>query len=263
MSDAVLSKLKWLKLTDGHKFTGAELRVLLSIFNHSGSDGRKSHPGLGRMVAETGYGKAAVSGAVSSLKARGWIRETYRGSGTSGNASVFDLVPDAPNPPSSSPTGEQPTEGGSSSPDEQLTGSSSPPACRLFASSSEVVRPQANPSDPLSDPERIRSSSRSVDRPSDPGEVHHAVNQLPDSAEAFGLGEVTRSYPDPFVGSPVGLPPEEPEHTSSGDDGEDDLSKGWISPMEWERLSNRNPREVSEDFSGYPDPFADDFDPVT
>ncbi len=66
--DDEFSKLHWLKRTDGHKFTGAELRALLSIFNHSGADGRKSHPGLKLMTEETGYGKAAVSGAVSSLK---------------------------------------------------------------------------------------------------------------------------------------------------------------------------------------------------
>ena len=93
-----LSKLKWLKRTHGHEFTPAEFRVLFSIFDHSGSDGRKSHPGLELMAEETGYRRTGVSEAVRGLKARGWIHETFRGSGKSGRASVFDLIPDAPNP---------------------------------------------------------------------------------------------------------------------------------------------------------------------
>jgi hypothetical protein len=108
------SKLTWHKRTHGHRFTGAEFRVLMSIFDHSSADGTNSHPGIKRMMAETGYGKAAVSSAVTGLKARGWIRETRKGSGVSGNASVFELVPGAPQPPSSSPVGEQLTQASSS-----------------------------------------------------------------------------------------------------------------------------------------------------
>jgi hypothetical protein len=55
------SKLTWHKRTHGHEFTGAEFRVLMSIFDHSDERGRKSHPGLKLLMAETGYGKTAVS----------------------------------------------------------------------------------------------------------------------------------------------------------------------------------------------------------
>jgi helix-turn-helix protein len=181
MSD--FSKLVWLKRSDGHRFTGAELRVLLSIFNHSGSDGQKSHPGIKRMMDETGYGKAAVSTAVSSLKARGWIRETYRGSGVSGNASVFELVPDAPNPPGSSPGGEQPNDGSSSSRDEQLSESSSPTAGGCSPVGDGVVHLEANPSDPSSDPKRSDPLGGREDRPSDPVQVRYPPNHVFDPFE--------------------------------------------------------------------------------
>jgi hypothetical protein len=99
----------------------------------------------------------------------------------------------------------------------------------------------------------------------DPHSSERGVHlEVHDSSSATKGDEVTRSYPDPFVGRPVGLPlPEEPEQASSGDDGEDDRAKGWVSPLEWECLSNRNPREVSADFSGYPDPFAEGYGSVT
>lgn len=207
------SKLSWLKRTDGHKFTGAELRVLLSIFNHSGSDGRKSHPGIKRMMAETGYGKAAVSSAVSSLKTRGWISEVYKGSGVSGSASVFDLVPDAPNPPSSSPVDEQPTDGSSSPGDEQLAGSSSPTADGCSPGVDRVVRLEWTPSDPLSDPEGSDPLGGPFDRPSDPREVRYPPNHLDGSPETLsGLGviagrdktaELSNGRPD-SEGLPVG-----------------------------------------------------------
>jgi hypothetical protein len=76
--------------------------------------------------------------------------------------------------------------------------------------------------------------------------------EVHDSSNATKGDEVTRSYTDPFAGSPTGLLsfPEEPEHKSSGDDGEDDdHAKGWLSPLEWEELSDRNAREVSRDRS--------------
>lgn len=90
------SKLTWHKRTHGHEFTGAEFRVLMSIFDHSDEHGRKSHPGLKLLMAETGYGKTAVSEALTALQERGWITQTRKGSGTSGKTSVYELVPDAP-----------------------------------------------------------------------------------------------------------------------------------------------------------------------
>lgn len=211
MSD--FSKLVWLKRTDRHRFTGAELRVLLSIFNHSGSDGRKSHPGIRRMMDETGYGKAAVSTAVSSLKARGWISETYRGSGVSGNASVFELVPDAP---SSSPVGEQPNDGSSSSGDKQLSGSSSPSAGGCSPVGDRVVRLEANPSDPLSDPLRSDPLGGREDRPSDPVQVRYPPNHVFDPFEVsdFEGSAGKNKTAELSIGRPdgEGLPLDENDH---------------------------------------------------
>ncbi len=71
----------------------------MSIWDHAdGKTGRDSHPGLDLLIEETTYRRTEVSRAASSLKARGWIHETYRGNGRAKKASVFDLVPDAPNP---------------------------------------------------------------------------------------------------------------------------------------------------------------------
>ena len=178
------SKLTWHKRTHGHKFTGAEFRVLMSIFDHSSADGTNSHPGIKRMMAETGYGKAAVSTAVTGLKARGWIRETRKGSGVAGNASVFQLVPDAPQPPSSSPVGEQHTQASCSPGVEQpsevvrLERTSSSPGAN------QVVRLEQSPSDPgLSDPGSDPDSS-------DQEEVRYSPNHL---AEQNETGQESRS----------------------------------------------------------------------
>jgi hypothetical protein len=176
-----ISKLLWLKRTDGHKFTGAEMRVLLAIFNHSGADGTNSHPGLKRLMAETCYGKAAVSTAVTALKARGWIRETSKGSGVSGNASVFELIPDAPRPLSCSPQGEQPSPVSSSPGVEQpsevvrLERTSSSPGAN------QVVRLEQYPSDP-----DIRSGSDPGS--SDQEEVRYSPNHPEDQAETDPFG---------------------------------------------------------------------------
>lgn len=59
------SKLTWHKRTHGHAFTGAEFRVLMSIFDHSDERGRNSHPGLVLLTKETGYSKASVSEALN------------------------------------------------------------------------------------------------------------------------------------------------------------------------------------------------------
>lgn len=216
------SKLVWLKRTDGHKFTGAEFRVLVSIFNHSGSDGRKSHPGIKLMMSETGYGKAAISTAVSALKARGWIRETFKGSGISGSASVFELVPDAPNPPSSSPTGEQPSEGSSSSEDEQPTRSSSPTADSSSPTADRVVRLEWTPSDPGTDPRGSDPLGGPFDRPSDPGEVRYPPNHLRSRVETDARSlrlAGTDKTAELSVGRPgdEGLPPLEDEPRSESE----------------------------------------------
>ncbi|WP_092801493.1 helix-turn-helix domain-containing protein [Rhodococcus globerulus] len=106
------SKLTWHKRTHGHELTGAEFRVLMSIFDHSDEHGRNSHPGLELLVKETRYSKAAVSEALKRLQSRGWIVQTYRGSGTAGRTSIYALVPDAPRSSSGmdQPNGEVPVE---------------------------------------------------------------------------------------------------------------------------------------------------------
>jgi hypothetical protein len=181
------SKLAWHKRTHGHDFTGSEFRVLMSIFDHSSADGTNSHPGIKRMMKETGYKKAAVSTAVTQLKARGWIHETRKGSGVSGNASVFELVPDAPQPPSSSPAGEQPNEPSSSPGVEQPTGVVRLERTSSSSGANQVVRLEQSPSDPgLSDPGSDPFTS-------DQKEVRYSPNHLEVHNETASFG---RSLPD-------------------------------------------------------------------
>lgn len=178
------SKLTWLKRTDGHKFTGAEFRVLIALFNHTSADGTNAHPGLKLLAEETGYRKSGVSEAITSLKARGWIRETRKGSGFTGNASVFALVPDGPNLPSSSAVPEQPPAASSSARPEQPRSSSSAPAepvVPLYRNNPpEVVPLERKPSNPgLPDPGSDPFSS-------DQGEVRYPPNHL-ESEDEIGL----------------------------------------------------------------------------
>lgn len=146
-----LSKLTWLKRTDGHKFTGAEFRVLVSIYNHSDEHGRKSHPGIDLMVVETGYRKTGISEAATTLKARGWIHETYKGNGLARMSSAFDLVPDAPNPGYTCPRELQSsctTCSNSSAGAEPLTESHS------SGVAVPIVPLERSPSDPVPDPRK-------------------------------------------------------------------------------------------------------------
>lgn len=174
------SKLTWHKRTHGHKFTGAEFRVLMSIFDHSSADGTNSHPGIKLLIEETGYRKAAISQALTALQDRGWITQTRKGSGVSGHTSVFALVPDAPRPPSRSAVADQPSSDGRS------TGVDQPTEVGLLERTSwstgvDVVGPlEWTPTDPDtrsgSDPDR-----------SDQEEVRHPPNHLEDQDET-GLG---------------------------------------------------------------------------
>ncbi|MDI9940871.1 hypothetical protein QM806_36540 [Rhodococcus sp. IEGM 1351] len=174
------SKLTWLKRTNGHKFTPSEFRVLISLFNHSGPQGKKSHPGIELMMQETGLSKGVVSAAVTSLKERGWVHETYRGSGYSKKASQFDLIPDAPNPDyakSHSSGYSEPCEDHSS--DSQRHSSEFDPV---------IVTATRNPSDPGSDPE-IRSWRE--ESPGDSPSDHARSQEATKASESFPLEEET------------------------------------------------------------------------
>jgi hypothetical protein len=146
------SKLNWLKRTNGHKFKPAEFRVLIAIYNHTDGQGQRAFPGLKLLAEETGHSKSTVSEAVTALRNAGWITETSRGSGVSGNASVLALVPDAPNPPSSSSGEEQPSQMSSSRIQEQPT--RVVPVERTSSSpfQEQVVPGPRKPSDPGPDP---------------------------------------------------------------------------------------------------------------
>lgn len=179
MANGRLSKLEWHKRTHGHPFTSVEFRVLMAIFDHSGSDGRRSHPGLELLSKETGYRRTGVSEAVRGLKAKGWIHETFRGSGKSGKASVFDLIPDAPNPryrcpeedaqrcrycSNGSARAEPLTHSNGSARAEPLPPNGSGTAAPFSGETGSMVPPGRNPSDPLgSDPLATLGES-----PSDP-----------------------------------------------------------------------------------------------
>jgi hypothetical protein len=198
------SKLTWLKRTDGHKFTGAELRVLLSIFNHSGSDGRHSHPGIELMIAETGYRRTGISEAASSLKARGWLHETYRGNGKARLSSVFDLVPDAPNPNYRCPEGRAgkcPTCSNGSAVAEVLNQPSGSAQAELLEANSSGPASNGSgiPSNGSAQAVTIRSCIRSLgsdplgggSRPSDPDKFRYPPehNALPTEAPS-GLVDI-------------------------------------------------------------------------
>ncbi|WP_442971704.1 helix-turn-helix domain-containing protein [Rhodococcus sp. LB1] len=173
MPNDKFSKLTWHKRTHGHEFTGAEFRVLMSIFDHSDEHGRKSHPGLKRLMDETGYSKSAISEALKALQARGWITQSSRGSGVSGRASVYELVPDAP---SRSSGLDQSSNGGSSAGVDQLPEVG--PVERTSRSSGlDLVGPvEWTPSDP-----DIKSGSDPYR--SDQGEVRQSPNHQEDQDE--------------------------------------------------------------------------------
>lgn len=100
------SKLSWLKRTNGHKLPLSELRVLLSIYNHSDGEGRGAYPG-GELIAEEAcLTRTTVSTAIQRLIAGGWIREVSKGSGFNRLNSTYELIPDAPMPPRCSSSGE-------------------------------------------------------------------------------------------------------------------------------------------------------------
>jgi hypothetical protein len=195
-----LSKLVWLKRTHGHDFTPAEFRVLVSIFNATGSDGRHAHPGIDRMIEETGYRRTGVSEAVSGLKAKGWIHQLYRGNGKSKQASVFDLVPDAPNPAYRCPEGRAgkcstcsnssaradvlAPPPNSSATAEVLESNSSGGPDPVPGETGSIVPLRRTPSDPLSDP-----LGGLTDRPSDPFRSSGNENRNRDAhSEPCGLG---------------------------------------------------------------------------
>ena len=205
MSERV-SKFNWLKLTNGHRFTGAEFRVLISLFNHSDRDGRRAHPGIDLMVGETGYRKTGISEAITALKERGWIHETYRGNGRSRQASEFDLVPDAPNPAyrcdsrrcvtcSNGSALPEPLDGGNggngSGLPEPSGANGSAGAFKGSAVAVPIVPLERSPSDPGSDPSK-GSDPISVEEPappSDPDEVRYPPDHVEVHVESPSLGE--------------------------------------------------------------------------
>jgi hypothetical protein len=215
------SKLTWLKRTNGHKFTPSEFRVLISLFNHSSETGKKSHPGIELMMEETGLSKGVVSAAVTGLKQRGWIHETYRGSGYSKKASAFELIPDAPNPAYACPPEQARscfTCLHSSEYSEPCTDSRSyeySELCDSHSSDSQVhssdfgpsiVTATRNPSDPGSDP-KIRSYKEEgpIDPPSDQPRSQQATKASESLPVRGKKTEATEKWPmvDDDTSSPV------------------------------------------------------------
>jgi hypothetical protein len=179
MSSEKFSKLTWHKRTHGHEFTGAEFRVLMAIFDYSDECGRKSHPGLKRLMADTGYGKTAVSEALKTLQGRGWITQTRRGSGTSGKTSVYELVADAP---SSTAQAVQPDVRTSTAQAVEPTAVGPVERISWSAGAESAVPLERTPTDPGSDPFG-----------SDEREVRYPPNHLKDFGET---GRESRSLAD-------------------------------------------------------------------
>jgi len=185
------SKLTWLKRTDGHKFTGAEFRVLVSLFNHSSADGTNAHPGIALLTEETGYKKAAISQALTSLMERGWITQTRKGSGNSGQTSVYALVPDAP----SWSTGvDQPEPGGRSTGMDQPTEVGLLERTSWSATADSVGLLEWTPTDPNN---RSEGSDHYLSDPLE--EVRHPPNHLEDPFETASraVAEVNETEPSP------------------------------------------------------------------
>lgn len=172
-STGSFSKLSWLKRTNGHKFTLAEMRVLMSIYNHSGADGTRSFPGLDVIMDEACLKKTATSDAIRSLKSRGWVREMYRGSGRSGKKSEFALVPDAPN--SSNPEPWRKNINTPASAGQLNTPAGAGQFDGNTPASADGIPPRTRyPSDPVSDPlgsdhKKVRPSANQGDTSSEPG----------------------------------------------------------------------------------------------
>lgn len=227
-------KFGWLKRTHGHPLTGPEFRVLVSIFNATGSDGRHAHPGIDRLIEQTGYRRTGISEAVSGLKSKGWIHQLYRGNGKSKRASIFDLVPDAPNPAYRCPedrAGKCSDCSNSSARADVLTPSNSSATAEVLDPNSSG-RPDPAPGEtgPIVPPERTPSDPLGSDllgvlteRPSDPSR---------------SSGNENRNR-DPFLSGPLHGPSGSPEDIpppGGEDDRRDDKSlresegakpKGW------------------------------------
>jgi hypothetical protein len=214
------SKLQWLKRTNGHKFTGSELRVLLSIYNHSDADGRRSHPGIELMEQETGYRKSGISEAATALKQRGWIHETYRGNGRARQSSVFELVPDAPDPAYRCSDGRCSACSNGSGVAEPLSVSNGSAVAEVLgvhgsgvvlngsATAGPIVPLERLPTDPVSDPRTDPVDAWG--RQSDPGQVRDSPNHRDfiepgsrslDATEEKDINHIYDPYSEPPKGS--------------------------------------------------------------
>jgi hypothetical protein len=58
---------------------------------HASANGRKSHPGIPLLVAETGLGRNKVMAAATSLVEKGWLILMYSGRGGDYRANEYDL----------------------------------------------------------------------------------------------------------------------------------------------------------------------------
>lgn len=287
MASNGFSKLNWLKRTDAHKLTGAEVRVLLSIFNHAdGETGRNAHPGVELMSQETTYRKSGVSEAVASLKALGWIHETYRGNGKARLASVFDLIPDAPNPGYRCPEDragkcatcsngsataevlEQPNVSGRAEVlDSNVSAQAevlSPNDSGFRSNGSAVAGPmfplERLPIDPGSDPKIRSSRSGPIGPPSDPGKFRYPPEHEGITETSSGLGHMPED-------KTAELSPREDEPRSESEPGWESVSSFGIPDPFASQFSDAPPfasppSGSSAQGAGDPrDPFSDNYDP--
>lgn len=129
-------------------------------------------------MTETGYGRSAVSEALTALQARGWITQTRKGSGTSGKTSVYELVPDAP----SSTAGAVPPDTGSGTAGADQPQEVGPVERTSWSAGADSVVPlERTPTDP-----DIRSGSDPFR--SDQEEVRYAPNHLEHQDETAPYG---------------------------------------------------------------------------
>lgn len=87
------SKLDWMKDLRGAGLSSAEFRVLVVLATYSDKNMLNAHPGVKRLVEDTGLARSTVIAALGVLQERGWIRMTEQGGNQFGKgiANVYSI----------------------------------------------------------------------------------------------------------------------------------------------------------------------------
>jgi hypothetical protein len=88
------SKLDWLKSLRGADLTPAEFRIIVLLTSYSNADRENAHPGVERLVADSGLSTRTVQYSLKSLVAKGAIAVTQDGGNQTfkGAATVYQIL---------------------------------------------------------------------------------------------------------------------------------------------------------------------------